>query len=136
METILTRSGVPLSVRSIGMVISCSTSEADMPGPTVWISTVGGENGGNASTGIFFNCSVPNTTNAKEAASNRKRYLRLEPMSQLNMSTSPCCRVPFGSEFQSRRTQPAAVAPNFRQTQEDHRRPIGGVNQIKTNCFV
>ena len=45
---------MPASTSSSGTVIRFSTSAGDSPMPRVWISTLGGENSGNTSTGIFL----------------------------------------------------------------------------------
>lgn len=68
--------------------MSSSTSMAVMPGPSVWISTLGGANSGNTSTGIFCSCWVPKTNSIAAMASTRKRNLRLEPMIQVNIDHS------------------------------------------------
>ena len=44
--------GVPLSAFSSGTLIRLSTSSVDRPGASVWISTSGGANSGNTSSGI------------------------------------------------------------------------------------
>ncbi len=77
--------GTPRSWSSMGIVMSSSTSMAVMPGPSVWISTLGGANSGKTSTGIFRSCWVPKTNSVAAMASTRKRNRRLEPMIQLNI---------------------------------------------------
>ena len=52
MDRISSTHGVPLSMSaSRGVVIIASTSSADSPSASVWISTYGRENSGKASTG-------------------------------------------------------------------------------------
>ena len=76
--------------------MSSSTSVEVMPGPSVWISTLGGANSGNTSTGILRSCWVPKTNSVAAMASTRKRNLRLEPMIQVNIHRSPPGPLPQG----------------------------------------
>src|SRR3981081_4936755 len=50
-ERITSMSGTPFSAFSSGTVTSCSTSADESPRQMVWISTRGGANSGNTSTG-------------------------------------------------------------------------------------
>src|SRR5215207_6944279 len=84
-DRITSTSGVPRSASSIGTVISCSTSGVDIPMPSVWISTRGGANSGNTSTGMLWTWLNPSTIRAVAAAITRKRNFRLDPMTQRNM---------------------------------------------------
>src|SRR5215210_2276738 len=84
-DRITSTSGVPRSASSIGTVISCSTSGVDIPMPSVWISTRGGANSGNTSTGMLWIWLSPSTIRAVAAATTRKRNFRLDPMTQRNM---------------------------------------------------
>jgi hypothetical protein len=84
-ERMTSRLGVPRSVSSIGAVMSSSTSIAVMPMPSVWISTSGGANSGNTSTGILRSSLAPKATMIAAAATMRKRNFKLEPMIQLNI---------------------------------------------------
>src|SRR3954471_21663669 len=75
--------GRPLSKScSIGTVISCSTSSAESPSDSVWISTYGCENSGNTSTGICRNCETPNTMIRAAITTTRTRSCMLAPTIQ------------------------------------------------------
>src|SRR5688572_27109845 len=85
-DRITSRSGVPLRISSIGMVMSSSTSAVDMPMPSVWISTFGGANSGKTSTGMWRIRSIPRATIATATAMTMNRNFRLEPIIQRNMA--------------------------------------------------
>ena len=50
---------VPLSEFSSGTLTSASTSSVESPGASVWISTRGGANSGNTSSGAFWAARMP-----------------------------------------------------------------------------
>jgi hypothetical protein len=91
-DRITSSPGVPRSTSSIGIVISSSISAAVIPGPWVWISTLGGANSGKTSIGIVRSCSEPNTSKAADAANNKKRNFRLVPMIQPNIAAPSSSR--------------------------------------------
>jgi hypothetical protein len=62
----------------MGTVINDSTSAADNPRQAVWISTRGGENSGNTSTGIACNWPVPKTIIATARAMTMNLILKLD----------------------------------------------------------
>jgi hypothetical protein len=70
---------MPVSVCSSGVLISSSTSFAVSPSASVWTSTRGGANSGNASTGIARSCAAPKPSIAIPTATMRNRNLRLDP---------------------------------------------------------
>src|SRR3954447_7905821 len=75
--------GRPLSRScSIGTVINCSTSSADSPSDSVWISTYGCENSGNTSTGICRNWVTPNPMIRAAITTTRTRSCMLAPTIQ------------------------------------------------------
>src|SRR5262245_6026968 len=74
--------GVPRSCSSSGTVMSSSTSEAVMPIPSVWISTMGGANSGKTSTGIDRRRSMPKYIIPAAIAITRNRNFRLDPTIQ------------------------------------------------------
>src|SRR5262249_40795246 len=67
---------------SIGVVINCSTSSADNPSDSVWISTYGCENSGNTSTGMCRNWVMPNTMISAAITTTRTRSCMLVPTIQ------------------------------------------------------
>src|SRR5262249_15543608 len=74
--------GVPRSCSSSGTVMSSSTSEAVMPIPSVWISTMGGANSGKTSTGIDRRRSMPKYIIPAAIAITRNRNFKLDPTIQ------------------------------------------------------
>jgi hypothetical protein len=71
--------GIPLSRScSSGTVISCSTSAAESPSASAWISTCGGANSGSTSTDAFRICVMPspNTSTAAPTTNTRNFMLR------------------------------------------------------------
>src|SRR5262249_39191435 len=78
----MSRPGVPLSCSSSGTVINSSTSEAVMPMPSVWISTMGGANSGKTSTGIDRRRSTPKYIIPAATAITRNRNFKLDPTIQ------------------------------------------------------
>src|SRR5688572_19132949 len=77
LDRISSRFGSPLSDCSSGMVISSSTSAAERPSAAVWISTRGGANSGNTSTGMERSCPVPKIIIPTARAMTMKRSLML-----------------------------------------------------------
>ncbi len=67
------RPGMPFMASSIGTVTSDSTSDVDRPRLSVWISTCGGANSGNTSTGAERMEPMPNAIIATAAAITRNR---------------------------------------------------------------
>jgi hypothetical protein len=70
-DRITSTPGTPLSAFSSGTVTSCSTSAGESPRQIVWISTRGGANSGNTSTGTFCSRATPNQTSAAPTARTR-----------------------------------------------------------------
>jgi hypothetical protein len=69
-DRVVSSQATPLSRScSRGTVMSCSTSAADSPSASVWISTVGGENSGSTSTGRSRSCVAPRTSRATASTS-------------------------------------------------------------------
>ncbi len=64
---------MPLTAFSIGTVTSASTSVVDRPGASVWISTSGGANSGNTSSGTSSAVCTPTTISTAAAASTSTR---------------------------------------------------------------
>src|SRR5260370_23171468 len=62
-----------------------------MPGASVWMTTCGGANSGNTSTGIRCNVYAPMTNNAKVATTTIRRLSRDQEISRLNMTL--ICRL-------------------------------------------
>ena len=98
-ERMSSRKATPTSRScSIGTVISCSTSAADSPRASVWISTVGGANSGRTSTGISRSCAAPTASRPAARATIRSLNLRLMPtierimVGDLPARTNPPCR--------------------------------------------
>ncbi len=60
---------------SIGTVMSCSTSGADSPRLSVWISTVGAPNSGRTSTGVPRSATIPAIATAAAPRMTRRRNL-------------------------------------------------------------
>src|SRR5687768_6412816 len=63
---------------SSGTVISCSTSSAERPSASVWISAYGGLNSGRTSTGASRSCTMPTTMIPTASPTTRSRNLRLD----------------------------------------------------------
>ena len=94
-EWISSRNATPWSrSASSGTVISCSTSSAERPRASVWISTYVGPNSGRTSTGTRGSCVKPKSMAAAAAPSTSSRNLRLQPTSErIMLETSPhACR--------------------------------------------
>src|SRR5918999_3071766 len=74
---------------SIGTVTSCSTSSADRPSASVWISTYGGVNSGSVSTGALRSCATPTpitpTARATTSSLNRRLARTIEPIITANL---------------------------------------------------
>jgi hypothetical protein len=68
LDRITAISGTPFSACSIGTVTRSSTSVAESPSASVWISTFGGANSGNTSTGMPRSCWTPKNISAAAAA--------------------------------------------------------------------
>src|SRR5579859_2141474 len=85
-ERITSRPATPFSACSSGVVTTCSTSAGDRPTHSVWISTVGGANSGNTSTGVLRTCEIPPKTRAAPMATTRKRNFRLDATIQRIMA--------------------------------------------------
>ena len=75
-ERMVSTPSTPLSrSASSGTVMNCSTSWADSPSASVWISAYGGVNSGRTSTGALRSCVIPTarTPAARATTSTRKR---------------------------------------------------------------
>ena len=70
-ERITSMSGTPFSAFSSGTVTSCSTSADESPRQMVWISTRGGANSGNTSTGTSRRRARPNQVSTTPRARTR-----------------------------------------------------------------
>src|SRR5215207_7120610 len=77
---------------SNGTVINCSTSSADKPRASVWISAYGGVNSGSTSTDAWRSCTTP-TDNTPSA---------IAKISRRNRSTPPKNEVMVPPRFVSR----------------------------------
>ena len=90
-ERISATPGTPLSDCSRGTVISDSTSVGASPIATVWISTFGGANSGNTSTGASLTRCTPMNTRADASATMMKRNFRLDPtIHRMEIDLSVC----------------------------------------------
>ncbi len=79
-ERMSSRKATPFSRScSSGTVISCSTSLADRPSASVWISTVAGVKSGRTSTGMSRSCETPTIITAAAAATTISRNRTDEP---------------------------------------------------------
>ena len=88
-ERIAFSHGTPASNSSVFRVTRLSTSEAESPIASVWISAVGGENSGKTSTGMSRSRVMPKTISVAAMPTTRNRNCRLEPTIQRIMSWSP-----------------------------------------------
>ena len=73
LERSTSSAGMPASACSRGTVTRVSVSSGVSPRVTVWISTFGGANSGNTSTGMSRSCVMPNSIIAPPRATTRKR---------------------------------------------------------------
>ncbi len=86
-ERIWSRNATPLSRScSSGTVTSCSTSSAESPSASVWMSTSGGLNSGRTSTGALRSWVMPSSISPAATGTTRSRNLRLDPMIQCIIS--------------------------------------------------
>ena len=105
LERSVIRSGTPFTAVSIGTVTRLSTSSVERPGASVWISTMGGANSGNTSSGTSRPARMPRTTSSAARASTRTRWTSAKRTRPASISAPPrtrCRRVP-----QCRRSRPA-----------------------------
>src|SRR5919106_7100650 len=89
-ERIVSTPATPLRrSASSGTVMSCSTSSADKPSASVWISTYGGVNSGSVSTGASRSCATPTpitpTARATTSSLNRRLARTIEPIITANL---------------------------------------------------
>ena len=77
LERMSSSPSMPLRTCSSGTVTRDSTSPVDRPLHMVWISTRGGANSGNTSTGIFASCSDPTPIISRAIATTMNRNRRL-----------------------------------------------------------
>jgi hypothetical protein len=89
LERITSRPSIPLRPCSSGTDTSSSTSRADRPEHSVWISTRGGANSGKASIGISRSCRTPKNITSEAPTTTRYRSFRLVPMIQRIMARIP-----------------------------------------------
>ena len=80
---------------SMGEVMSCSTSAAESPRASVWISTCGGANSGKASTDMLGRLVSPRARIPAAAARTKSRNCRVQRTIALIMAVTPqapqCC---------------------------------------------
>ena len=88
-ERMVLTHGTPASNSSVFKVTRLSTSAAESPRASVWISAVGGENSGKTSTGMSRSRMMPKTISAAATPTTRYRNCRLAPTIQRIMSWSP-----------------------------------------------
>ncbi len=82
-ERICSSHATPLSRScSSGTVTSCSTSAAESPRASVWMSTSGGVNSGSTSTGMPRSWMRPRSSSAAAIGTTRDRSFRLDPTIQ------------------------------------------------------
>ncbi len=86
LERISEMPGTPLRDCSSGTVMSDSTSVGASPMATVWISTLGGANSGNTSTGASSIRCTPKKSRAAASATTMNRNFRLAPTIQRMVS--------------------------------------------------
>ena len=72
-ERSVRRPGTPFMAFSSGTVTRLSTSPVERPGASVWISTSGGANSGNTSSGVFCAAREPATIRTSASATTTKR---------------------------------------------------------------
>jgi hypothetical protein len=89
LERISSRPGTPCSACSSGTVIRDSTCVGDSPMASVWISTRGGANSGNTSTGMSLARWKPKNIRPAVRATTMYRNFRLDPTSQRNTVRLP-----------------------------------------------
>ena len=82
---------------SAGIVMSCSTSSAESPSASVWISTYGGVNSGSTSTGALRARLIPTARSSAAAATTRSRNRRLVPMIERIIGYAPSVVTPSRS---------------------------------------
>ncbi len=82
---------------SAGIVMSCSTSSAESPSASVWISTYGGVNSGSTSTGALRARLMPTAKSNAAAATIRSRNRRLVPMIERIIGYAPSVLTPSRS---------------------------------------
>src|SRR5439155_17158543 len=87
-ERRVSRPGVPLTACSSGMVTSDSTSDADRPGASVWITTWGGANSGKTSIGAPAAARMPKKRSDAARANTISRLEREKPTRRVNTSIS------------------------------------------------
>jgi len=88
-ERIALSHGTPASSSSVFSVTRLSTSEAESPSASVWISADGGENSGKTSTGMSRSRMMPNTISAAAMPTTRNRNCKLVPTIHRIMSRNP-----------------------------------------------
>src|SRR5512144_2562000 len=95
LDRITSRLSTPLNACSSGTVTRASTSSAVIPRDGVWISTRGGANSGNASTGMLGIWAMPYPIIATASASTMYRNFRLD----LTIERITAGNLPVGSLF-------------------------------------
>src|SRR6266550_7390533 len=88
-ERIALSHGTPASNSSVFRVTRLSTSGAERPSASVWISAIGGENSGKTSTGISRSRVTPKTISIAARPTTRNRNCKLVPTIQRIMWRSP-----------------------------------------------
>src|SRR6266542_3822888 len=120
-ERIWSRNATPLSRScSSGTVTSCSTSSAESPSASVWMSTSGGLNSGRTSTGALRSWVMPSSISPAATGTTRSRNLRLDPMIQCIISEHRPVQRSLPNHLPSSRGRPAAVHPH-----DPHASPSG-----------
>jgi hypothetical protein len=92
-ERIVSIAGIPARASSRGIVTSASTSAAARPSEGVWISTSGGANSGNTSTGMRGIWVIPKASMPTAIASTRNRNFRLVATRYRSISDSDALAV-------------------------------------------
>ena len=87
-ERSVRRSGTPFIAFSSGTVTRLSTSPVERPGASVWISTSGGANSGNTSSGVFCAARDPATMRTSASATTTSRRRRERSTSQRIMGVA------------------------------------------------
>src|SRR5574342_1243201 len=95
LDRMMSRLSTPLNACSSGTVTRASTSSAVIPRDGVWISTRGGANSGNASTGMLGIWALPYPIIATASASTMYRNFRLD----LTIERITAGTLPVGSFF-------------------------------------
>jgi hypothetical protein len=93
----------------MGTVMSCSTSSAESPRASVWISTYGGVNSGRRSTGVSRSCVIPAYTRA--AASGRTRIPKRRLDRTIHWITAAHLRAAERHAERSLHRPPRSAAP-------------------------